>query len=184
MRRLSTLVSILLVTVFGVVALGRGVTAQEATPAETAQHPFVGTWLLDPDTEDPENPPELDVVTADGAWVGIEATGAVQVGRWEPTGAQTANLTIWGLGSEAEAGAGIIFVVRASIEVAADGQSWTGTYTLELITADGTSVSNGEYGPGSAMATRLSVEPMGTPAGSFEDLFAQFEATPEASPAP
>jgi hypothetical protein len=33
----------------------------------------------------------------------------------------------------------------------------------------------GEYGPGHVTATRINVEPMGTPAGSLEDLFAQFE---------
>jgi len=33
----------------------------------------------------------------------------------------------------------------------------------------------GEYGPGSVTGTRIVVEPMGTPAGSFDDLFGQFE---------
>ena len=75
------------------------------------------------------------------------------------------------------------FRIRASIEVAADGQSFTASYTLELLDP-ATGEGMGEYGPGTATGTRLMAEAPGTPVGSLEDLFSQFEGTPEASPVP
>jgi hypothetical protein len=33
----------------------------------------------------------------------------------------------------------------------------------------------GEYGPGQVTGTRVAVEPMGTPVGSLDELFAGFE---------
>lgn len=75
-----------------------------------------------------------------------------------------------------------MFVVRADIEVAEDGQTLTATYTGEFIGPDGT--STGEVGPGLAEGTRLAVEPQGTPIGSFEEVFGeQPVGTPEATPA-
>ena len=71
--------------------------------------------------------------------------------------------------------------IRASIEVDPDGQRFTAAYTLENT---GEGFPAGEYGPGAVTATRMQVEPMGTPVGTFEDLFSQFEdeGAPEASP--
>ena len=90
-------------------------------------------------------------------------------------------LEVEGVGTfDVEEGGGII---RASIEVAPDGQSFTATYTLEFIDQE-TGEGSGEYGPGTATGTRLAVEGPGTPVGSFEDLFSMFEGTPEASPEP
>jgi hypothetical protein len=43
---------------------------------------------------------------------------------------------------------------------------------------------SGQYGPGHAHGTLLSVEPMGGPVGPLSDLFQQSEGTPEASPTP
>jgi hypothetical protein len=188
MRRLSLLIALFVVALLGLSAVlsSPGSSAQDASPAAMDEHPLVGTWLADTDTQDPEDPPELVIASADGGWVEVDADGGVALGRWESTGANTANLTLWALGSEEE-GFGGTFIVRAMIEVAADGQSLTAAYTVEVIDPDGT--ATGEYGPGTASATRLAVEPMGTPVGSFEDLFAEFgeefeEATPAASPAP
>jgi hypothetical protein len=62
--------------------------------------------------------------------------------------------------------------------VSDDGQSFTGEFTLEFT---GEGAPAGEYGPGHVTGTRINAEPMGTPAGSLEDLFAEFEegTTPE-----
>ena len=49
-----------------------------------------------------------------------------------------------------------------------DGQSWTADYTAELT---GEGAPPGEYGVGSATATRINVEPMGTPVAPVEALF-------------
>jgi hypothetical protein len=71
--------------------------------------------------------------------------------------------------------------VRAAGEVDASGDALTGTYTVELTLPDGT--RTGEYGPGTVEGTRIAVEPMGTPLGTLEELFAQFEeATPRRPP--
>ena len=63
-------------------------------------------------------------------------------------------------------------MVRAAGEVSEDGQSFTAEFTIGFI---GEGAPSGEYGPGHVTGTRINVEPMGTPAGSLDDLFAQFE---------
>lgn len=90
----------------------------------------------------------------------------------------SANLTFFSYFADEEGNFGGGTIVRAEIEVSADGQSLTATYTLEFIDTDG--ASTGEYGPGSASGTRIAVEPMGDPLGTLDDLFGQFEeGTPE-----
>jgi len=72
-------------------------------------------------------------------------------------------------------------MVRANVEVAADGQTLTASYTLELIdpvTGEGA----GEIGPGSVAGTRIVAEAPGTPVSSFEEFFSE-ESTPAATPA-
>jgi hypothetical protein len=186
MRRLSLLIVVLVVGLLSLSALlanPRSSAHHDATPAALDQHPLVGTWLADTDVDDPENPPELVIASADGGWTEVDADGGVALGRWERTGATTADLTLWNLGSSEEGGFFGTVIVRAMIEVAADGQSLRALYTVEFSAPDGT--ATGEFGPGIATATRLAVEPMGVPVGSFEELFGQFEeAAPEASPAP
>jgi hypothetical protein len=150
---------------------GHVFAAQDATPVTPAEHPLVGAWLVDAEPENPDNQLELDIFSADGTLTGVLVDG-VTAGVWEPTGENTANITFRFLDVE---GSGII---RASIEVAPDGESFTGTYTLEFIDPDGT--SSGEIGPGLVEGTRLAVEPMGTPVASFEEAFgAEPAATPE-----
>ena len=122
--------------------------------------------------------PESVVFSADGGYVDVDSEGTVLLGVWEPTGDTTANLTITAYDQEEGA-----FRIRASFEVAADGQSFTASFTFELLdpkTGDGM----GQYGPGTATGTRMVAEAPGTPVGSLEDLFSQFEGTPEASPVP
>ena len=182
MRPLVTLLSVLAVAFVGVIALGRGVTAQDATPTAIEVHPFVGTWELDTDVNDPENLPELAIASADGSWLEVDPEGGTGVGSWESTGASTANLTVWFMDAEEGEFTGTL-LVRATVEVAADGMTATATYTSEFLSPDGT--GTGQYGPGTAVAARRTADPMGEPLGTLEELFGQFEeASPEASPAP
>ena len=58
--------------------------------------------------------------------------------------------------------------------MAADGQSYTGSHTLEFVGGEG--MPAGELGPGSATGTRIAVEPMGTPAASLAEAFGAPEA--------
>ena len=116
------------------------------------------------------------IFSDDGGAIDVESSGSVQLGTWEPTGDTTANLTIVSYSDE-EGG----FRIHASFEVAPDGQTFTASYTFELFDP-ATGESMGEYGPGMATGTREVAKGPGTPVGSFEDLFGQFEGTPEASP--
>ncbi len=180
MRRLSPFVAVLLVLLVGLLVSARGVIAQDAADAD--QHPLVGTWLLDSEADNPDNPLEVDVITSDGAFIGVEADGSVTLGAWEATGDLTADATIWSIVPGEEGGG--MFIIRPSIEVAEDGQSFTAEYTIEVIGPDGATIGDGEYGPASATATRLSAEPMGSPVGTFEDLFSLFDGEQEATPEP
>ncbi|MFN8664124.1 MAG: hypothetical protein U0075_19700 [Thermomicrobiales bacterium] len=171
----------MLVLLFVFVSLGMGALAsqpagaQEATPAAMSGHPLVGAWVLDGDVNDPANPPELIVFTADGLYIGSDAFGGNTVGVWEPTGARTGAIT---LAFPATGGAlpGGMVHVRGTVEVAEDGQSFTAIYSLEVATPDG--ALTGEYGPGAAAGTRMVIEPMGEPRGPLAELFGPMQATP------
>jgi hypothetical protein len=182
MRRVPVLALVMLVSLLAIIAAGRSAPAQaqDASPAAMNQSPFVGSWLLDTDTNDPSNPPEIATIYADGSYLELAVDGAGS-GHWESTGADTANLNIWFLQNENGQFAGTI-IVRATVTLAADGASFDADYSLELMQPDGT--MSGQYGPGHAHGTRLSVEPMGSPAGPLSDFFSQFEGTPAATPAP
>ena len=58
--------------------------------------------------------------------------------------------------------------IRAADGMSEDGQSWTAEFTLELT---GEGAPAGEFGVGSVTATRINVEPMGTPTAPVESLF-------------
>lgn len=165
--------------------------AAETAPAEPAGAPsLVGVWLLDTDADDPENAPEVAAFTADGVYVSVDAEQAASVGVWAATGDQTAVLTIVSPGveddeededadedeGEGEGEFAGTFTIRAAIEVDASGNSFTAQYTFEVVDADGT--SSGQFGPGTATATRLTAEGPGEPVGPLSELFEQFEGTP------
>ncbi len=80
--------------------------------------------------------------------------------------------------------------IRTSIEVAEDGQSFAGTYTIEfpagMAEALGLPVGQ-QVGPGAVTGQRIAVEPMGEPVGPLPEEGGSEPAasppTPEASPA-
>jgi hypothetical protein len=145
----------------------------ESTPAAAATqgHPLVGAWLLTSES-DPEGPSTmLGSFSSDGIYQEADSDGTVGIGAWEATGPNTAGLTFMAqfeIGEDAVASV----TVRGSIEVAPDGQTLTAEFTLELAGVEGAPA--GQFGPGTVTGTRISVEPMGTPAGTLEDLFAGF----------
>jgi hypothetical protein len=144
-----------------------------AQDTDYAGHPLIGTWTLVVDGE----APEMVIFSDTGGYVDVESADSVVLGVWEPTGDTTANLTITGYDEE------LSYRIRGSIEVAADGQSLTASYTFEPFNPQ-TGEGMGEYGPGTVTGTRMVAEAPGTPVGSIEDLFSLFGGTPEASPVP
>jgi hypothetical protein len=184
MRRL-VLVSVAALSLVGGVIGASAVTSASTAPTvpsdASAVSPIVGTWTII-DNSDPETAPTIGAFSAGGNYVQVEE-GEVGFGVWESTGPSSAALMITQQGGSDEGGG--TFTIRATIEVAPDGQSFTADYTLEVSGVEG--VPPGEYGPGQVTGTRIVVEPMGTPVGSIEDLFSSFEGTestgPEAPPA-
>jgi hypothetical protein len=180
MRHYCVFRSAVVVLLFGtLVALG-GAAAQEATPVARNGHPLVGVWLLDTDAEDPANAPEVTVFTADGAYISVDAEGFPQLGAWDATGEQTATLTLLSPGVEEDGTFYGTFLIRAAVEVDASGEAFTAEYTGEFV--DPAGAGGGEYGPGTATATRIAIEAMGTPVGPLSVLFGEEEGA--ATPAP
>ena len=179
MRRSWVLVLVVALALLSPAAGGRG-RAQDATPASLAGHPLVGAWILDTDAADPANPPALAAFTADGVYVQADADGSDGYGAWAATGERTADLTIV-FHAVDEAGAVGSTTVRAAVEVEADGQALTATYTLEFA---GEGAPAGEIGPVEATGERIGVEAMGTPAVSAEEAFGGGGTPEAATPAP
>jgi len=176
-------VSLIAVVLLALAAAGlrAGVGAQDVA---VQGHPLVGTWLADTDPENPDNAVDVFRFGADGGYAELDANGDASIGAWEATGETTATLTVVQGQADDEGTNFGTFTLRASIEVGADGDSFTAEYTFELVRPDGT--SGGEAGPGTATGERLVVEGPGTPAMTFEEFFASFgdgagegeEATP------
>ena len=160
---------------FGALIAGNGSLAAQDTDFD--DHPLVGTWELRADLGDGDTSCVSNVVfTVEGAYIDVDCDGVVVIGSWEPTGDSTAIMSFTSYDSENGA-----YTIRASVEIADDGQSFTAPFTFEL-TDPATGEGSGQYGPGTATGTRISAEAPGTPEGSIMDLFGQFEAPPEASP--
>lgn len=175
MRRFGVFL-LVAVVLLGTVVIGGGAfaTAQET---DAADHPLVGIWVIDMAPDDPANPSEQSIIAADGTMVHLAADTPPGYGVWEATGDNTANVTFSVLFDD-----GSRRLMHASVEVALDGQSFTGTYTNEFFLNPFPGESSGEIGPGRWEATRLVAKGPGTPVASFEEFFEQAEGTPEATP--
>jgi hypothetical protein len=175
MRRIVA-VFLSLVVLLGTIFVGGGVLA--AQDVDFADHPLVGAWVLQADVGDGDTSCASQVVfTDEGAYIDVDCEAFVVIGAWEPTGDTTANLSFTSVDPEGGA-----YTIRANVEVAADGQSFTAPFTFEIVDPS-TGEGGGEYGPGMATGTRIVAEAPGTPVASILDLFGQFEGTPEATPA-
>lgn len=190
MRRLQLGLVVALVAMAGMLIGSRSVTsvfAQDSTPSAStsmAGNPLVGSWNANTDASNPNNPPSLFIFTADGIYAEVDADGTTAMGAWEATGANTANLTAYSHQTDEHGNFAGTLIIRASVTVSADGQSFTAPYTLEWMAPDGT--MSGQAGPGTASGTKVAVEPMGTPTMTLQQLFqyANPSASPEATPAP
>ena len=184
MNRSSALAAIALATLLlfaGIVAIGPAHAELGAQDVTTQGHPLVGTWLVDNDPSMDNNVPENITFTSDGTLIDVNGSDST-LGVWQPTGPTTATITFsqyFGDDSGVYDGG---YTVRASLEVSADGNSFTGEYTIELLSPDG--ATTGQAGPGTVTGTRVMAEAPGTPVMTLDELFASFgEGTPEATPA-
>lgn len=177
MRRLTSTAIVLAALLLATVAAAPGVSAQD-----TARHPFIGTWLADRLPEVETNPPEVTVVGPGGTFISADPEGA-SYGSWVPTGERSADVTFLVPFTDPEAGFVGYATVRASVEVAEDGQSFAGTYTFEppAAFAEAMGIPAGQLGPGNVTAQRIAVEPMGEPIGPLPD-FAEAPAVESAEP--
>ena len=154
MRRLSATSSILAVSLLAIGGLASATVAKDAKTT-TAESPMVGAWLLDVGNDDGSAPTTV-IFHADGTYLQTDG-GGVGVGSWEATGPDSGTLT-FSVNDPEETGGFSSATVRAIVETSEDGESLTGTFTLEQISGDGT--STGQMGPMTATGTRIAVEEM------------------------
>jgi hypothetical protein len=174
MRRFLISFSMVAFVLLGLVAImNKGTSAQEATPGAMAQHPIVGSWIVDRNPDDPTEIPTYNVITADGGIIDPTVGGA---GVWEATGPDTANFTLTGTIAEI----GGYFLVYGSITIDPGEATGTVSYSSTIFAADGT-VLDPET-EGTALYTRLTVEPQGTdgPLAGFPVWTPASAATPAA----
>ena len=158
---------------FALAAAGR-VAAQDATPAATAGHPVVGTWMGDLVPDDTTDPPTVIIFLADGAGIDpVRGTG----GAWQPTGPRSAGWTLTGV---ADQESGTAIVVRATAEVDEAGGTYVGSSTITLVAPDGTVV--GSF-PNVPHGFRLPIEPVEA-GGTALAGFPTWTPAPPATPTP
>ncbi|MGD9715151.1 MAG: hypothetical protein AB7V46_24310 [Thermomicrobiales bacterium] len=182
MKRFLSVFAVLAAVVLGMSTIRFVASAQD--DADMTGHPILGAWSFDSDVNDPENPRSVLVFFPNGVVSEVENESPT-LGIWEPTAANTVAVTFRYEFADEEMGGEVgTFIIRATLEVSEDGQTLSATYTLEVRYPG---MPEGEFGPGTGEGTRLTIEPMGEPVGTLEDLFGMFEETddeamPEATP--
>jgi hypothetical protein len=161
MRRKWLALSIV-IALAGFVGIGRGylqTSAQDATPT-TAEHPIVGTWIVDTVVATDTDSPEVGIFIADGSLVGLGAN-RVAGGHWEVIDSTSVMLTLVTVFDAA--GEGGYVVVRGPHVVDATGETWTCECTFTVVGADGTVLDSG-LAPASAHRLHTEgPEAVGTP---------------------
>ena len=148
MRRVLSTVAVLASVLLVLAGLSPSVLADEHLEFE--EHPIVGAWVIEVETECPPDRPcpppllrNLAIFDSDG-WATIAYDQGVAVGSWRPTGERAADMAFRfdELGKKgAVVGLGVL---RSSAEVAEDGQGFTATGTVEF---PGLFDTAGQFGP-------------------------------------
>jgi hypothetical protein len=177
-RRLVPTTIVLMALLLASVAAAPGMSAQDM-----AEHPAVGAWIIESSPEDATDPLELALI-APGGLITNAAPDGNGYGSWAATGDRTADATFLIPFNDPEAGFLGFATIRASIEVAEDGQSFAGTYTFEPPAgmAEAMGLPVGQLGPGEVTGQRVAVEPMSEPVGPLPEE--PEEGSPAGSPPP
>ncbi len=93
MRPFPARIALLVVLSLALLVSSAVAATQDAPPTDYADHPLVGSWIIDADPEDPENPLEMSTIFSDGTMIDSAADGTNGHGVWEPTGDRTATVT-------------------------------------------------------------------------------------------
>lgn len=160
-------------------------TAQDSSTSEhPLEHPFVGAWVIHPFPNDPSSE-DLVIINPGGTVLDYDSQSGTGVGAWTSTGDRTADLSFDQLVTAPDGSLVGLTVVRASVEVAKEGQSFTGTWTLEFppAAAEMSGVPAGELGPGDVTGERIAVESPGPTVGPMPGASNEAPPSPEASPA-
>lgn len=166
MRRLASTTTILMALLLAALGAAPGVSAQASD-----EHPAVGAWIIDTSPEDATDVNELATVAPGGIITNAGPEGTAY-GSWAATGERSADATFHYPLYDPECGCLVGYgTIRAGIEVAEDGQSFAGTYTVEMpvAMAEAMGVPVGQLGPGDVTAQRITVEPMGKPVGPLPE---------------
>ena len=190
MRRLVVSLSVVVVLLLGVVAtLGRGATAQEATPDTSvdadqpdapliATHPIVGTWHWDNEPADSADD-SYGIFAADGSYLEVTkpTNVGIGIGTWIPTGDRTADvITIYQDVDPSEVFDGGTATFLMSVTVNESGDALAATTDLQ--TRDAAGVVTFEASGWTFTGSRVTVAPL-------PDFGAWQESTPMAgTPAP
>ena len=181
MRRLVPTTIVLVALLLATVAAAPGVSAQD-----TAEHPAIGAWAIDPTPEDTTDPLEL-LTVAPGGIITIASPDGTGYGAWTATGERSSDATFLIPQRDPECGCFVGYAtVRTSTEVAEDGQSFAGTYTIEppAAMAEAMGIPVGQLGPGDVTGQRIAVEPMGEPVGPLPEEGGSEEGSPSPAPSP
>jgi hypothetical protein len=174
----------ILASVAVALALSVAAPVAMAQAQPTSDQPLVGAWTLHPIAADPSQV-SLMIIDAGGTLVNTDQDGTTGLGAWAATGDRAFDLTF----EEAIRGDDGSFAgtatIRASGEVAADGQTFSGTWTFEppAAMAGLMGVPAGQLGPGEVTGERITAQPAGEPVAPMPDLTQAAPPSPEASPA-
>jgi hypothetical protein len=160
MKRVRRLL-VLLVALIATSAFGLSTSAQDATPTDTANHPIVGTWIVDTATATDTDSPEIGIFHADGTMVGLGAN-RVAGGSWEVIDDRSVTLTLVTVSDQG--GVGDYVVVRGTHVLDDTGNRWTcDDCSFTVVAADGTVLDSGTA-PASAVRLPMQGPDMvGTP---------------------
>ena len=143
MHRVLAAIAAFAMVIGGLVVAGQSIPATSAqSEATMAEHPLVGSWVIYETNPPNGGQPVLSGVAsffADGN-VLLSGFGDQQyVGPWAIDGSHEATFTVV---APSAGGFGELDQIRAAVEVATDGGPFRGTYSFDIVRADGSSTFN------------------------------------------